>query len=69
MFSLCSPHVRTIRERITLGKSAEPVSAQALNHHFQSIKTVLQKAVELESRHLSHFEVKFSVLVVLLHLC
>lgn len=58
VFSLSSPHIRTIRERITLGALGEPVSAQVLNHHFQRIKPVLQKAVELEDGHLSHFEVQ-----------
>ncbi|XP_075495306.1 dihydrofolate synthetase isoform X2 [Primulina tabacum] len=45
------------RERITLGKSGEPVSAKELNSHFQKIKKDLDIAVELEKGHLSHFEV------------
>ncbi|XP_073129992.1 dihydrofolate synthetase isoform X2 [Henckelia pumila] len=45
------------RERITLGKSGEPVSAKDLNSHFQRIKKDLDIAVELEKGHLSHFEV------------
>ncbi|XP_073315465.1 dihydrofolate synthetase isoform X3 [Primulina huaijiensis] len=51
-----SPHIRTIRERMTLGKSGEPVSAKELNSHFQKIKKDLYIAVELEKGHLSHFE-------------
>lgn len=52
-----SPHIRTIRERITLGASGDPISAKALNHHFQSLRMVLDKAIELENGCLSHFEV------------
>lgn len=54
---LSSPHVQTIRERITLGLSDEPVSAKTLSNHFRSIRTIIDHAVELENRHLSHFEV------------
>lgn len=55
--SYTSPHIKTIRERMTIGASGEPVSAQELNNHFQSIKLGLKKAVQLENMHLSHFEV------------
>ncbi|KAL2556141.1 Folylpolyglutamate synthetase family protein [Forsythia ovata] len=52
-----SPHMQTIRERITLGRSGEPVSAKALNCHFQKAKMDLERAVKFEKGHLSHFEV------------
>lgn len=54
---LNSPHIRTIRERITLGTIGEPVSAKALSSHFHKIKEVLEMAVKLEKGHLSQFEV------------
>ncbi|KAL3365740.1 hypothetical protein AABB24_010738 [Solanum stoloniferum] len=52
-----SPHIQTIRERITLGKWGEPVSAKALNHHFNTRREVIERAVKLENGCLSHFEV------------
>ncbi|KAG5533859.1 hypothetical protein RHGRI_027901 [Rhododendron griersonianum] len=52
-----SPHIQTIRERISVGRSGEPVSVKALNSLFQRIKKVLDQAVQYESGHLSHFEV------------
>ncbi|XP_031094123.1 dihydrofolate synthetase [Ipomoea triloba] len=52
-----SPHIETIRERITLGRFGEPVSAMVLNHHFQRVRTVIERAVELEEGCLSHFEI------------
>lgn len=55
---LISPHIGTIRERITLGKSGKPVSAKELNSHFQKIKKDLDIVVEHEKGHLSHFEVQ-----------
>ncbi|KAJ9539606.1 hypothetical protein OSB04_026112 [Centaurea solstitialis] len=60
--TLSSPHIKTIRERITLGRSGDPVSAKAVNSLFQRIKVVLDQAVQLEKGHLSHFEV-FTALV------
>lgn len=57
LFSLSSPHIQTIRERISVGRSGEPVSVKALNSLFQRIKKVLDQAVQYESGHLSHFEV------------
>ncbi|XP_027163858.1 dihydrofolate synthetase [Coffea eugenioides] len=56
-----SPHIRTIRERITLGASGDPIPAKTLNHHFQSLRMVLEKAIELENGCLSHFEVLTAV--------
>ncbi|KAL6503892.1 hypothetical protein OROGR_025815 [Orobanche gracilis] len=52
-----SPHIRTIRERITVGTAGEPVSLKALSSHFHRIKENLDMAVKLEKGHLSHFEV------------
>ncbi|KAL6972062.1 dihydrofolate synthase [Sarracenia purpurea var. burkii] len=52
-----SPHIQTIRERILVGRSGEPVSAKALNSLFQRIKNILDRAMELENGCLSHFEV------------
>lgn len=52
-----SPHIRTIRERISLGKLGEPVSAKAVNALFQRIKKILHQAAELENGCVSHFEV------------
>lgn len=52
-----SPHIHTIRERVTLGISGEPVSAKIFSNHFQSIKNFIDQAIELENRRLSHFEV------------
>ncbi|CAH9069931.1 unnamed protein product [Cuscuta europaea] len=52
-----SPHIKTIRERITLGRHGEPVSAEVLNHHFQRVRRDLERAVELENGRLSHFEI------------
>ncbi|PWA95404.1 folylpolyglutamate synthetase family protein [Artemisia annua] len=56
-----SPHIKTIRERITVGTLGDPVSAQAVNSLFQRIKGLLDKAVQLEMGHLSHFEVLTAV--------
>ncbi|XP_076942527.1 dihydrofolate synthetase-like [Bidens hawaiensis] len=56
-----SPHIKTIRERITVGKLGDPVSAKAVNSLFQRIKTVLDEAVQFEQGHLSHFEVLTAV--------
>ncbi|PHT46800.1 hypothetical protein CQW23_15958 [Capsicum baccatum] len=52
-----SPHVQTIRERITLGRWGELVSAKKLNHHFNTRREILERAVKLENGCLSHFEV------------
>lgn len=52
-----SPHIQTIRERISVGKSGDPVSVESLSYLFQNVKKILDQAVELENGHLSHFEV------------
>ncbi|KAK4436240.1 Dihydrofolate synthetase [Sesamum alatum] len=56
-----SPHIRTIRERITLGTTGASVSAKALSSHFHKIKEALDMAVKLEKGHLSQFEVLTAV--------
>ncbi|KAD7480492.1 hypothetical protein E3N88_03628 [Mikania micrantha] len=58
-----SPHIKTIRERITLGKQqlGHPVSPKALSSLFQRIKATLDQAVQLEQGHLTHFEVLTAV--------
>ncbi|KAL1550698.1 dihydrofolate synthase [Salvia divinorum] len=52
-----SPHIRSIRERITLGTSGEAVSGKSLDSHFHKIKDELDIAIEREKGHLSQFEV------------
>ncbi|KAB1204980.1 Folylpolyglutamate synthase [Morella rubra] len=54
---LTSPHIQTIRERITLGRFGEPVSSRKLNCLFLQIKKTLDKAMEQENWCVSHFEV------------
>ncbi|XP_050225986.1 dihydrofolate synthetase [Mercurialis annua] len=52
-----SPHLVTIRERMSIGKLGELVSADVLNSHFRRIKQKLDEAIQLENGYLSHFEV------------
>ncbi|XP_045789160.1 dihydrofolate synthetase [Trifolium pratense] len=52
-----SPHIQTIRERILLGRSGDPVSAKLLNSLFHRIKQDLDQAVKAENGCISHFEV------------
>ncbi|KAF3432873.1 hypothetical protein FNV43_RR23975 [Rhamnella rubrinervis] len=52
-----SPHIQTIRERISLGRLGEPVTVKALSSLFHSIKKIIDRAVELENGCISHFEV------------
>ncbi|XP_015878195.1 dihydrofolate synthetase [Ziziphus jujuba] len=52
-----SPHIQTIRERISLGRFGEPVAAKALNSLFNRTKKIIDQAVELENGCISHFEV------------
>ncbi|KAG6426558.1 hypothetical protein SASPL_110783 [Salvia splendens] len=52
-----SPHIRSIRERITLGASGEAVPVKSLDSHFHKIKDELDIAIEREKGHLSQFEV------------
>ncbi|XP_019452378.1 PREDICTED: dihydrofolate synthetase isoform X1 [Lupinus angustifolius] len=52
-----SPHIQTIRERILLGRSGNPVSAKVLNNLFHRIKQNLDQAMREENGRISHFEV------------
>ncbi|KAK2399414.1 folylpolyglutamate synthase [Trifolium repens] len=52
-----SPHIQTIRERILLGRSGDPVSAKLLNSLFHRIKQDLDQAMKAENGCISHFEV------------
>lgn len=52
----------TIRERISVGRLGDPVSAKSLNCLFHRIKHVLDKAMQIENHSLSHFEVLSAVL-------
>lgn len=52
-----SPHVLTIRERISLGRNGDNVSVESLINEFQQVKHILDKSIELEDGSLSHFEV------------
>ncbi|XP_021764630.1 dihydrofolate synthetase-like [Chenopodium quinoa] len=52
-----SPHIRTIRERISVGTQNEPVAADLLYSLFLRIRKSLDQAVAHESGCLSHFEV------------
>ncbi|EPS73685.1 folylpolyglutamate synthase, partial [Genlisea aurea] len=56
-----SPHIRTIRDRMTLGTTGEPVSAKALGSYFFKIKNRLDASLESEGGHLTHFEVLTAV--------
>ncbi|RDX61202.1 Dihydrofolate synthetase, partial [Mucuna pruriens] len=60
-----SPHILTIRERILLGRSGHPVSAELLNDLFLRIKPDLDQAVKEENGCISHFEV-FTTMTFLL---
>ncbi|KAI5561909.1 hypothetical protein BDE02_15G018600 [Populus trichocarpa] len=52
-----SPHMMSIRERISLGQSGNPVSTKTLNKLFHMIKPKLDEAIQLENGSLTHFEV------------
>lgn len=65
---LCSPHLLTIRERISLGRNGDPVSAELLRDTFHGAKGVLDQSIELENGALTHFEVCIIEVSVLLHL-
>ncbi|XXG71362.1 hypothetical protein AAC387_Pa07g0634 [Persea americana] len=52
-----SPNLLTVRERISLGRNGEPVSAESLIYHFHRVKKILDQSVDLENGSLSHFEV------------
>ncbi|KAI0524213.1 hypothetical protein KFK09_003577 [Dendrobium nobile] len=52
-----SPHLLTIRERISLGRSGAPVSVELLRNLFYHIKGSLDLSIEMEGGALTHFEV------------
>ncbi|CAN1267635.1 Dihydrofolate synthetase [Linum perenne] len=52
-----SPHIMSIRERMTVGKTGDPVSAKSLDRVFRKIKGRLDEAVHLENGRLTHFEI------------
>ncbi|KAL2903513.1 Dihydrofolate synthetase [Bienertia sinuspersici] len=52
-----SPHIRTIRERMSVGTLNEPVPADLLHSVFLRTRKLLDQVVAHESGQLSHFEV------------
>ncbi|XP_039062907.1 LOW QUALITY PROTEIN: dihydrofolate synthetase-like [Hibiscus syriacus] len=52
-----SPHMLSIRERMSIGRAGEPVSSNTLNSIFGRIKQSLDEAIVFENGCLSHFEV------------
>ncbi|KAL9240516.1 hypothetical protein vseg_014724 [Gypsophila vaccaria] len=52
-----SPHMRTIRERMSVGIQDKPVSSAELCSTFHRIKNILDQAVAHERGFLTHFEV------------
>lgn len=56
-FYLNSPHIRTIRERMSVGLRDEPVPEELLHSVFVRIRRFLDQAVANEHGFLSHFEV------------
>ncbi|KAF0911271.1 hypothetical protein E2562_008028 [Oryza meyeriana var. granulata] len=60
-----SPHLLTIRERISVGESGGPVSATLLRDLFDHAKEVIDQSLESEDGALTHFEV-FTALSYLL---
>lgn len=53
----CSPHLLTIRERISVGQSGGPVSAELLRDLFGHAKEAIGQSIESEDGALTHFEV------------
>ncbi|KAJ3701108.1 hypothetical protein LUZ61_004813 [Rhynchospora tenuis] len=52
-----SPHLLTIRERISIGREGKPVPANLLSNLFQQVKGKIDDSVASENGTLSHFEV------------
>ncbi|KAK9724733.1 hypothetical protein RND81_05G095200 [Saponaria officinalis] len=52
-----SPHIRTIRERMSVGTHDKPVSTDKLCYTFHRIRKILDQAVAYERGFLTHFEV------------
>ncbi|CAL9120943.1 unnamed protein product [Musa acuminata var. zebrina] len=60
-----SPHLLSIRERISVGRGGDPVSAGLLKKVFCEAKEIIDQSIEQEKGALSHFEV-FTALAYLL---
>lgn len=60
-----SPHILSIRERMSLGRLGEPVPSKVLNYLFHQIKHTLDEAIVREDGCLSHFEVLTAVALAL----
>ncbi|WOL00773.1 dihydrofolate synthetase [Canna indica] len=60
-----SPHLLSVRERISVGKTGDPVPASLLKELFHEAKGILDQSVKQENGALSHFEV-FTSLAFLL---
>ncbi|KAJ8478941.1 hypothetical protein OPV22_022668 [Ensete ventricosum] len=60
-----SPHLLSIRERISVERSGDPVSAGLLKKVFCEVKEIIDQSIEQEKGALSHFEV-FTALAYLL---
>ncbi|KAM3271568.1 hypothetical protein ACQJBY_042017 [Aegilops geniculata] len=60
-----SPHLLTIRERISVGQHGGPVSAASLRDLFHLAKEAIDESIESENGSLTHFEV-FTALSFLL---
>ncbi|XP_022764196.1 dihydrofolate synthetase-like isoform X1 [Durio zibethinus] len=56
-----SPHILSIRERMSVGRVGKPVSSKTLNCLFHRIKQSLDDAILLEHGCLTHFEVLTAV--------
>lgn len=52
-----SPHITSIRERITAGRSGDPISADTLRKLLIDNQATIDEAVAAESGLLTHFEV------------
>ncbi|XP_008674355.1 dihydrofolate synthetase isoform X2 [Zea mays] len=54
--SYSSPHLLTIRERISVGNDGGPVPVRLLSDLFDGAKEAIDEAIELENGSLTHFE-------------
>jgi folylpolyglutamate synthase/dihydropteroate synthase len=52
-----SPHLTSIRERITAGQTGDPISDEMLVELFSNLHANLEKAIAAEPGTLTHFEV------------
>ena len=56
---LCSPHLLTIRERISVGNDGGPVPVRLLSDLFDQAKEAIDESIESENGALTHFEVVY----------